>query len=298
MICKHDELIMKLAMSFFKSRIDICQDVMQETYLDLYSIFGSSFDLSFLAEETVIKCTIEKCKLLSKNEIRNNPAKPFGAIKYDLSTEEYFDILLSHSDKNETIKESDLRYKSNTIKLSEQNIPPIDFVRFSNQQLFGKGIAYHEKLRKIISIKENEVRGLSENGIGKRQLVNLRWGNQVRCPECGSIKVYHTNRGYTCGKRGCSKKFSVLVGTLFENAKIPLHLYFAIIFSYVRNRCKANSYLLARVLEITQGSSWKIIQKLPNEIEVIDQDNFRLNNFDNIISISNSLKYNYTQNIG
>jgi len=56
----------------------------------------------------------------------------------------------------------------------------------------------------------------------KAYLEKQRWETHVACPHCGSLKVYRTNRGFKCGEKECYKKFSVTVGTIFENSKIPL----------------------------------------------------------------------------
>lgn len=55
------------------------------------------------------------------------------------------------------------------------------------------------------------------------------------CPHCGHKKVYTTNRGYECASKECYKKFSVISGTIFENTKIKLNLWFeaiAILFAH------------------------------------------------------------------
>ena len=57
-----------------------------------------------------------------------------------------------------------------------------------------------------------------------------RWGGNVACLHCGSIKMYRTNRGFKCGEKECYKKFSLSVGTIFENSKISLRIWFAAMY--------------------------------------------------------------------
>ena len=62
--------------------------------------------------------------------------------------------------------------------------------------------------------------------ICKEYLEQKRWNGTPACPHCGSVKVYRTNRGFKCGEKLCYKKFSVTVGTVYENSKIPLRTWF------------------------------------------------------------------------
>jgi transposase-like protein len=62
----------------------------------------------------------------------------------------------------------------------------------------------------------------------KAYLASRRWPDKVRCPRCGNPKVYRL-RGFRWQCQACNSKgyqFSVLVGTIFENTKIPLKDWF------------------------------------------------------------------------
>ena len=54
--------------------------------------------------------------------------------------------------------------------------------------------------------------------------------NEPVCPFCGHTHVYRTDRGYKCANKECYKKFTVTVGTVFENSKIKLSIWFAAIY--------------------------------------------------------------------
>ncbi len=47
-------------------------------------------------------------------------------------------------------------------------------------------------------------------------LKDIRWKDGEYCPHCGGAKVYHfsNNRTHKCGM--CRKRFSIKVGTIFE----------------------------------------------------------------------------------
>src|SRR3979411_816453 len=62
----------------------------------------------------------------------------------------------------------------------------------------------------------------------RKHLEKLQWPNGPECPHCGvvneatELKGYSTRPGvWKC--RACEKPFSVTVGTVFEDSKVPLH---------------------------------------------------------------------------
>lgn len=89
-----------------------------------------------------------------------------------------------------------------------------------------------------------------------------RWGSNPACPHCGSIKVYNTNRGYKCGEKECNKKFSVTVGTIFENSKIGLRTWFAAMFLCTTSKKGVSSVQLSETLGITQKSAWFVLHRI------------------------------------
>jgi transposase-like protein len=68
----------------------------------------------------------------------------------------------------------------------------------------------------------------------KAYLVRRRWPEGVRCPRCGNSKVYELpHRPFHWQCQNCSVRgyrFSVLVGTIFENTNIALRTWFKVIY--------------------------------------------------------------------
>lgn len=89
-----------------------------------------------------------------------------------------------------------------------------------------------------------------------------RWGGNVACPHCGSLKIYRTNRGYKCGEKECAKKFSLTVGTIFENSKIPLRTWFAAMYLCTTSKKGVSSVQLAEQLGITQKTAWFVLSRI------------------------------------
>jgi transposase-like protein len=68
----------------------------------------------------------------------------------------------------------------------------------------------------------------------KQYLSARRWPNGVTCPRCGNNNVYELpSRPFHWQCQGCTARgyrFSVLVGTVFENTNIPLKTWFKVIY--------------------------------------------------------------------
>ena len=84
-----------------------------------------------------------------------------------------------------------------------------------------------------------------------------RWGSRPACPHCGNAgKIYRTNRGFKCGDKECGKKFSVTTGTIFENTKISLRLWFGAMYLISTSKKGVSSLQLAEQLQVQQKTAW------------------------------------------
>ncbi|HXB12590.1 MAG TPA: IS1595 family transposase [Bacteroidia bacterium] len=99
-------------------------------------------------------------------------------------------------------------------------------------------------------------------------LEKQRWNGNPICPHCKHDKVYRTNRGFKCANKDCHKKFSVTVGTIFENSKIPLRYWFAAIYIATAHKKGISSHQLSRDLGITQKTAWFILQRVREMLKV------------------------------
>jgi transposase-like protein len=96
-------------------------------------------------------------------------------------------------------------------------------------------------------------------------LRKIRWGNgdeHAHCPHCGSTKIYHfsDNRSHKCGD--CRKRFSIKVGTIFEDSKIPLRKWLLAIWLITSHKKGVASTTLARDIKVTQKSAWFMLHRL------------------------------------
>ncbi|MGP8266576.1 MAG: IS1595 family transposase [Beijerinckiaceae bacterium] len=103
----------------------------------------------------------------------------------------------------------------------------------------------------------------SDNQVAIDHFRAVRWKNGEFCPHCGHDKIYtpkdRTAR-YTCAQ--CHQRFSILVGTIFENTKLPLRVWFGAIWLITNHPKGVASTTLARDLGITQKSAWFVLHRL------------------------------------
>ena len=97
---------------------------------------------------------------------------------------------------------------------------------------------------------------------GLAYLEQQRWGGTPACPFCGVINPYRTNRGFKCREKECGKKFSVKVGTIYENSKIPLRTWFASMYLLLSSKKGISSLQLSRQLGVTQKTAWFVLHRL------------------------------------
>jgi len=90
----------------------------------------------------------------------------------------------------------------------------------------------------------------------------IRWANGAYCPHCGGTKVYHfsDDRTHKCGD--CRQRFSIKVGTIFEDTKLPLRKWFIAIWMITSHKKGIASTQLAKDLKITQKSAWFVLHRL------------------------------------
>jgi len=93
-------------------------------------------------------------------------------------------------------------------------------------------------------------------------LVRLRWPDGIECPRCRTRKAWETTRGRAeCA--GCGFQSSVLAGTIFQDTKQPLRLWFRAMW-YVTNQKSGVSALgLQRTLGLgSYRTAWTWLHKL------------------------------------
>lgn len=90
----------------------------------------------------------------------------------------------------------------------------------------------------------------------------IRWKDGQFCPRCGHDKVYGLRRKNIFRCAQCKINFSITVGTIFENTKLPLRVWFGAIWLITNHPKGIASTTLAKDLGITQKSAWFVLHRL------------------------------------
>ena len=99
----------------------------------------------------------------------------------------------------------------------------------------------------------------------QRFMIAVRWPDgKVHCPSCGSDKVtYLANaRLWKCYAKHPRQKFSLKVGTIFEDSPLGLDKWMMAIWLIANCKNGISSCELARAIDITQKSAWHMLQRI------------------------------------
>ncbi len=116
-----------------------------------------------------------------------------------------------------------------------------------------------------------------------REYLELQlWNGTPACPFCGSTNVHRfpNNRIFKCRERLCRNKFSVTVGTIYENTKMPLTKWFLATYILSVHSKGMSSHQLANWLGITQKSAWHMNHRIR---EMLKEDKCEL--LDEIVEV-------------
>jgi transposase-like protein/ribosomal protein L37AE/L43A len=96
----------------------------------------------------------------------------------------------------------------------------------------------------------------------RRYLFQLRWPEGFCCPRCGHGQAWATKRGlYRC--RHCDYQTSVTAGTIFQDTRKPLRLWFRAIWHVTSQKNGVSALGLQRVLGLPRyETTWTWLQKL------------------------------------
>lgn len=105
----------------------------------------------------------------------------------------------------------------------------------------------------------------------KAAIAQERWGEgEAVCPYCGSTHTHICKDGrFIC--KGCQRKLSVLVGTIFENTKVSLRKWFLAMYKVASTKKGVSSHQLARDIEVTQKTAWFMLHKIRGLFGITDE---------------------------
>ena len=118
-----------------------------------------------------------------------------------------------------------------------------------------------------LSIKQFEAR-FPDDDACKAYLTECRWpGGAICCPRCGSVDPYEVAQRpfhwqcHQCAPQGY--RFSVLVGTIFENTNMPLRQWFQVIHLMLTSKKGISALQIFRMLGFgSYKTAWGMCHKI------------------------------------
>jgi transposase-like protein len=96
-------------------------------------------------------------------------------------------------------------------------------------------------------------------------MISIRWPDGiVRCPRCGHDKVAYLEKAklYFCPQKHPKQKFSLKVGTIYEDSAISLEKWLPASWLIANCRNGISSYEIARAIGVTQKSAWFMLHRI------------------------------------
>jgi transposase-like protein len=99
----------------------------------------------------------------------------------------------------------------------------------------------------------------------RKFMVAVRWlDGKVRCPACNSEKVTYLQKArlYKCYGNHPKPKFSLKVGTVFEDSPIALEKWLPAVWLVVNSKNGISSWEIHRALGVTQKTAWFMLHRI------------------------------------
>jgi transposase-like protein len=95
------------------------------------------------------------------------------------------------------------------------------------------------------------------------------WADGPVCPHCGTVGNATKLQGeatrigvWKCKEKPCRKQFTVRVGTVFENGRIPLHKMLQATYLLCCSKKGCSSHQLHRILQVTYKTAWFLSHRI------------------------------------
>src|SRR6266699_3644649 len=95
-------------------------------------------------------------------------------------------------------------------------------------------------------------------------MMKLRWPDgKVLCPRCGSddVDFLPNARVFKCYQKHDRQKFSLKVGTVFEDSPLGLDKWLPVMWMLVNCKNGVSSWEIHRAIGVTQKSAWFMLQR-------------------------------------
>ena len=100
----------------------------------------------------------------------------------------------------------------------------------------------------------------------------MRWPDGPVCPKCGAEDPYritrktrtknHVRRLFKCRDRECRRQFSTTVGTVFEDSKVPLHKWLAVMYLMCSSKKGISAHQVHRTIGVAYRIAWFMCHRI------------------------------------
>ncbi len=101
----------------------------------------------------------------------------------------------------------------------------------------------------------------------REYLESMRWPNGPVCPHCGVLNESRRMQGaahrpglWKCN--ACRRQFSVTVHTVFEDSKVPLHLWLQAVYLMCASKKGISAKQLERMFGVTYKTAWFMCHRI------------------------------------
>jgi transposase-like protein len=111
----------------------------------------------------------------------------------------------------------------------------------------------------------------SDEDAARELLEQMRWNGNPTCPHCGGLNPYKLTPKATSKKPGrkglwkcsqCRKQFTVTVGTVFEDSRIPISKWLLAIHLLGSSKKGMSSHQVHRNLGVSYKAAWFMMHRL------------------------------------
>jgi transposase-like protein len=124
-------------------------------------------------------------------------------------------------------------------------------------------------------------------------LFNVRFGQGYKCPKCEREARWYpikAERAFSC--QWCGHHIHPTVGTLFENSRTPLQLWFYVMYKFTQTRHGVSAKEVERELGVTYKTAWRMCRMIRVHMAEIDGDG-PLGGFGEIVEIDETVVGGY-----
>ena len=93
-------------------------------------------------------------------------------------------------------------------------------------------------------------------------LAVLRWPDGVACPRCGGIDHAYDSKRYVYDCYSCGYQFTALVGTVFQDTKLPLRKWFMAVLLMVEAKKGISANQVKRTLGVSYKTAWYLCHRI------------------------------------